>query len=208
MCALKAAGKIRLPPALLTPRFKKLVATKQAQENRLAPHPHRDHHPATPGSPAPATETPSPPPVAANRGDGGCQLAGPEDAEWATMAEEEQGRESGLGIDGGDAGSGSAGGIGGSGGVGDGDGERGSAAGAEREHLILLCRALVACSASGTDRIRKRAALLLADADIPGAVDALQVRGCSSRLFLALVALEFVCAACFITFSYCSSCLR
>lgn len=191
MCALIALGKVRLPAALLTPRFKKLVATKQAQDNRLrcdaAPAPAR----------VPATETPSssPPPsmaaLAANGGDhelgggtgGGCELAGPEDAEWAAMAEAEQGeraRDSGFGVDG-DAVNDPAGGEGsGLGGeapsAGDGEEEQGgSVAAAGRGHLILLCRALLTSSASRTDLVRRKAALLLADADIPGAVDALQV---------------------------------
>lgn len=184
-CALAAAGKVRLPRALLTPRFKKLVATKQAQENRLL-------KPAAPRAPATAT---SPPPMAmaANGGGGGegghgggagggaVVLPAPEDTEWASMAEEEGEGMNGHAADDGDASKerfDSFGGGGGGGGVEEEDEHEAAsaAAGAGREHLILLCRPLLMCSTSSTERVRERAALLLADADIPGAVDALQVR--------------------------------
>lgn len=114
-------------------------------------------------------------------GGGDGELAAPEDAEWATMAEEDKGEGPNGGVDAnakGDPAGDNNGGVGG----GDGDGEeeeedeRASAADeAGREHLVLLCRALLTCSASRTERVRKSAALLLADADVPGALDALQV---------------------------------
>lgn len=42
-------------------------------------------------------------------------------------------------------------------------------------HLMLVCRVLLMCSASRTDSVREEAAALLAEADIPGALNALQV---------------------------------
>lgn len=163
---LATVGKVRLPPALLTPHFKKLVATKQGQEN--LPLLNTEARATTTGSPALAG-------AGGVEGDG--EQAGPEDAVWASMAEEGEENaavdsSSSGGVDatsrseavegGGKEEEGSAGGGGGGG--------RGG-----REHLILLCRALLTCSASRTQRVRSSTALLLADADIPGALDALQV---------------------------------
>ena len=45
-----------------------------------------------------------------------------------------------------------------------------------REHLILMSRALLMCLTSRAGRVREAAAELLAEADIPGALDALQVK--------------------------------
>ncbi|CAM9619353.1 unnamed protein product [Ectocarpus sp. 13 AM-2016] len=166
-CVLATVGKVRLPPALLTPRFKKLVATKQGQEN--LPLLNTEARAATTGSPALA-------------GAGGVEEdgehAGPEDAVWASMAEEgEENAAVDSSISGVDAmsrseavegGGKEEGGSAGRGGGGAGGGRCG------REHLILLCRVLLTCSASRTERVRSSTALLLADADIPGALDALQ----------------------------------
>lgn len=164
---LAAVGKVRLPPALLTPRFKKLVATKQGQEN--GPLLNTEARGTTTGSMAGASGV--------VEGDG--EQAGPEDTVWASMAEEGEeiaavdSSSSSSSVDatskskaaegGGKEEGGSAGGGRGGGGVGG------------REHLILLCRPLLTCSASRTERVQSITALLLAEADIPGALDALQV---------------------------------
>lgn len=198
-CALNAAGKVLLPPSLLTPRFKKLVATKQAEENNRLPTAARaSASPASTSAPTSASSWTSP--SAANGhgrasvvGDGGGVWisAASEDVEWASMAEEEQQRGDGGGSSssGGRQSANKTGGVEGDAGSGGGaaaqskrgdtedeeDEEAGSARRAGQQHLILVCRALLACSTSKMERVRKSAERLLADADIPGALDALQV---------------------------------
>lgn len=146
-------GKLRLPPALLSPRFNKLAATKQAQEERLL-----------------VEETPPASPVAKARANGGEQAchhrpgsgADPatEDVAWASMAEEDGDKESSS-PDSVEA---------------QGEAEEKSDEDDGRGHLMLLCRTLLACSTSRTEAVRSQAASLLAQADIPGALDSLQVR--------------------------------
>lgn len=153
-CALTAVGKLWVPPALLTPRFKKLAATNQAQEERRP----------TPSLASVATAANG---TGADHPGGRRVSAGAtatEDMEWAALAEE-PGDSDGL--------DGETGGKGEERGQEEEEEEEEDAGG--RGHLMLVCRALLMCSASRTDRVRKEAALLLADANIPKAMDALQV---------------------------------
>lgn len=180
--ALAAAGKGRVPPGLLTSRFKKLAATKQAQEEERFRSPNVTAAYPAPSSATDTVSSPAPPPSgggtlasawkAVHSGGGVGDESDPEDVEWADMAEEE-----GV-VDDNSVGS-SAGPHG------DGDADedrRGGAMGGDlarvvgREHLILLSRALLMCLTSIDKRVRRAAAELLAEADIPGALDALQVR--------------------------------
>lgn len=165
--ALAAVGKLRLPAALLTTRFKKLAATKQAQEERLSL----------------PQNTPASSPSAAANGVRRVHFKGEDelatgDVEWAAMAEE---HADGDAVEGG---SGEREGGGGGGGGGEG-----------RGHLMLLCRSLLACSASRTEFVRNQAAVLLAEADIPGALDALQVRCYSWRGNVYACVLVCVCVS-------------
>lgn len=152
--------KLRIPSTLLTSRFKKLAAAKQAQEKRLllAPKP----------CPSKASRL-SPTDNLRGSFSIGCfyenDAPGSEDgsnSDWASMAEE------GPRLDG-DGGGGDDIPY-----EGDGSDER-LAEGGGQGHLMLVCRALLLCSTSKTESVRTEAISLLAEADIPGVLDALQV---------------------------------
>lgn len=128
--ALWAIGQLRVPPAILTPRFKKLVADKQAEEAEC-PLVIRN-----PGVKLQATTDAELERLLAAR---------KAEEDWAAMAEGQEIDEADL------------------------ENRSGS------QHLMLACRVLLMCSASRTDSVRQEAAALLAEADIPGALNALQV---------------------------------
>lgn len=131
--ALWAIGQLRLPPAILTPRFKKLVANKQAEEAE------RPLFIQNPGVKLQATSDADLERLLAAR---------KEEEDCAAMAEDQGSQDSD-------------------------DTPLENTSG--REHLMLACRVLLICSASRTDSVRQEAAALLAEADIPGALNSLQV---------------------------------
>ena len=144
--ALKAIGELRLPPALLTTHLKKLIATKQAQEAERPLD----------------IQNPWDEPEANGQASAGAFVeraltARREVEHWATMSENQTGDQDSIDADNG---------------IDNGAEEYGVGT---RSHLMLACRVLLMCSASRTDGVRKEAAALLAEADIPRALNVLQV---------------------------------
>lgn len=159
---LAALGKLRMAPGLLTVNFRKLVADKQAQEKSMLKHP---------PFPNPNRNSSQPPTIGENGDSTEAHntVWAREDVEWAALAED--------------------------------DGRRGVASGQERHadegvievqggeqgHLMVVVRALLMCTASRSSlRVRQAAAELLGEADIPRAVDMLQVISCNASTLSAV----------------------
>lgn len=142
-----------MPAGLLTADFRKLVADKQALENADK---RRRHGLNTSSPPSSADEN--------NHHSGGVGVssaaAGRDDADWAKLAE--------------------GAGYAGNGQIQDGGGAAGTEEGGEQGHLMVVVQALLMCTASRSSlRVRQAAAELLGKADLPRAMDGLQVIWCS-----------------------------
>lgn len=140
-----------MPPGLLTTDFRKLVADKQAQEN-AGKRPRHNLNLSSPPSPTEEND---------HSGGTGVNSAGGVrgDAEWAKLAEGD-----GHAVDGQ---------------IQDSGGAAAAEEGEEQGHLMVVVRALLMCTASRSSlRVRQAAAELLAEADLPRAMDALQVMYC------------------------------
>lgn len=167
---LEALGDMRVPDGLLSSTFRQLVADKQlADKQALEGVTAGSSAAAVPQAPGSTYEASS---LAAKGGSGAgpgswtrAVALAPEDVEAACLSE-------GVGDDGDDAC--------------DIPAAEGVALRGGRSHLMAVCRALLLCTGSKTFAVRNAAAGLLAEANIPQAMDSLQVRPAGTRVVEAL----------------------
>lgn len=153
MFILEALGDLKLPHGLLTPAFRQLVAEKQARENAVA----LDVDEAETSAPDAAEATGADQEKQNGDGPAAVLVLSAQDIKLASLAEG-GGDSKSQGPD-----------LEGVSEKGGGDGE------STREHLMVVCRALLLCTASKSFAVRNTAAALLVEANIPQAMDALQV---------------------------------